>query len=196
MRLLCSNELGDLSFKDFKDEFPPYAVLSHTWGSEEVSHKDVVSKNGRGKAGFEKISFCKEQAARDGLQFFWVDTCCIDKRNLVEVSKVINTMFRWYQNAAKYYVYLSDVSAFKDFVTDTFSSTAWGSQFRKSQWFTRGWTLQELLAPTSIEFFSVQGLRLGDKKSLEQQIHKITGIPVAALHNHPLDEFSILERMS
>ena len=196
MRLLCSNEPGDLSFKDFKDRIPPYAVLSHTWGSEEVSFEDVVSKSGREKAGFKKILFCKEQAARDGLQYFWVDTCCIDKRSLVEVSKAINTMFRWYRDAAKCYVHLSDVSTLQDSVTDTLSKAAWGSQFRRSRWFTRGWTLQELLAPTYVEFFSVQGLRLGDKKSLEQQIHEITGIPVAALHNHPLDEFSILERVT
>ena len=94
MRLLCSNEPGDLSFKDFKDEIPLYAVLSHTWGSEEVSFKDVVSNSGREKADSKKILFCKEQAARNRLQYFWVDTCCIDKRNLVEVSKAINTMLK------------------------------------------------------------------------------------------------------
>ena len=197
MRLLYSNELGDLSLKDFKkDEIPPYAVLSHTWGSEEVSYKELVGKSGREKAGIQKILFCKEQAARDGLQYFWVDTCCIDKRNPSEVSKAINTMFRWYRDATKCYVHLSDVSASKDSMINSLSSPVWEPEFRKSRWFTRGWTLQELLAPTSVEFFSVQGQRLGDKKSLEQQIHEITGIPVAALHNHPLDEFSILERMT
>ena len=197
MRLLYSNKLGDLYLKDFKkNEIPPYAVLSHTWGSEEVSYEDFVSKRGGGKTSFKKISFCKEQAARDGLQYFWVDTCCIDKRNLLEISKAINTMFQWYRDAARCYVYLSDVSAFQDSTTDTSSSAAWGPQFRKSRWFTRGWTLQELLAPTSVEFFSIQGQRLGDKKSLGQQIHEITGIPVAALHNRSLNEFSILERVT
>ena len=188
MRLLYSNELGDLFLKDFKkDEIPLYAVLSHTWGSEEVSYEDLVSKSGRGKAGMQKILFCKEQAARVGLQHFWADTCCTDKRNPSEVSKGINTMFRWYRDAAKCYVHLSDVSAFKDSMTNALSSPAWRSEFRKSRWFTRGWTLQELLAPTSVEFFSAQGLRLDDKKSLDQHIHEITGIPIAALHNHPLD---------
>lgn len=66
----------------------------------------------------------------------------------------------------------------------------------ESKWFTRGWTLQELLAPRSVEFFSSDGLRLGDKSSLERQIHQITKIPVQALRGGPLSEFSVEDRMS
>jgi hypothetical protein len=95
-------------------------------------------------------------------------------------------MFRWYQNAAKCYVYLSDVSIGKDSAPSDF---LWEPAFRKSRWFTRGWTLQELLAPRSVEFFSREGKRLGNKYSLEQQIHEITGIAVKALHGH-LSQFS------
>jgi hypothetical protein len=70
----------------------------------------MTEGNGRSKTGFDKIRFCGEQARRDGLQYFWVDTCCIDKSNAVELQEAINSMFRWYRNAAKCYVYLSDVS--------------------------------------------------------------------------------------
>jgi hypothetical protein len=69
-------------------------------------------------------------------------------------------MFRWYREAGRCYVYLSDVQ-----VTDT-ENNDWQDEFSKSKWFTRGWTLQELLAPETVEFFSSDGIRLGDKTSL------------------------------
>ena len=103
-------------------------------------------------------------------------------------------MFRWYRDAAKCYVYLSDVSVGDD--DNNQSQRAWESAFRKCRWFTRGWTLQELLAPASVKFFSREGELLGDKKSLERQIHEITGIPIEALRGSPLSNFSVDERMS
>jgi hypothetical protein len=98
-------------------------------------------------------------------------------------------MFRWYRSATKCYVYLSDVSAAQR------SQLQWQPDFRRSRWFTRGWTLQELLAPQSVEFFSHDGERLGDKDSLEQQIYEATGIAVQALQGSPLSQFSLDERM-
>jgi hypothetical protein len=71
---------------------------------------------------------------------------------------------------------------------------SWEASFRKSKWFTRGWTLQELIAPASVEFFSLERQRLGDKESLEQQIHEITRIPVEALRGDPLEDFSVEDR--
>jgi len=103
-------------------------------------------------------------------------------------------MFRWYRNAAKCYVYLSDVSSPPFSTNDKFSPLPCESAFRASRWFTRSWTLQELLAPRSVEFFSQEGNRLGDKRSLEQQIHEITGIVVPALRGSPLFKFSADER--
>jgi hypothetical protein len=93
-------------------------------------------------------------------------------------------------------VYLSDVSVSGSIKNDQFSQLAWEPAFQKSRWFTRGWTLQELIAPASVEFFSVEGERLGDKKSLERQIHEITGIPAQALEGGPLSQFNVNERMS
>jgi hypothetical protein len=105
-------------------------------------------------------------------------------------------MFRWYQKAAKCYVYLSDVSTRKRKASDTAIECNWESAFRDSEWFTRGWTLQELLAPRSVEFFSRDGKRLGDKLTLKRHIQEITGIPISALEGAPLSQFRIEERFS
>jgi hypothetical protein len=198
MRLLQVNENGDFSLtKDIINNTRLYAILSHTWGDddEEVNFKDLTEGSRKTKAGYRKLQFCAEQTAQDDLQHFWVDTCCIDKSNSVELQEAINSMFRWYQNAAKCYVYLSDVSTTKRKASDQFSKFTWESAFRTSRWFTRGWTLQELLAPDSVEFFSREGKRLGDKRTLERQIHEITGIAISALRGTPPSQFSVDERL-
>ena len=143
-----------------------------------------------------KIQFCADKAAADALRYFWIDTCCIDKKNSAEISKAINSMFRWYEKAARCYVYLTDVSAHDGQETPQRGLLPWEATFRKSRWFTRGWTLQELLAPTMVDFFSFEGERLGSKLTLEDIIHDTTGIPRAALRGDPLDGFSRDERMS
>ncbi|KAH7354734.1 heterokaryon incompatibility protein-domain-containing protein [Rhexocercosporidium sp. MPI-PUGE-AT-0058] len=199
MRLLRLQDGGKFSLEEFqRKDIPRYAVLSHTWGMdhEELTFKDLMDGTGTAKAGYKKIQFCTTQAACDGLQFSWVDTCCIDKSSSAELSEAINSMFRWYHDAAKCYVYLPDVSISGSIENDLSSQLAWKSAFRLSRWFTRGWTLQELLAPTSIEFFSVEGERLGDRDSMMQEIHEITGISVRALQGSPLPEFDTDERMS
>jgi hypothetical protein len=110
MRLLELNNDGEFSLtQDIIDNIPRYAILSHTWGAEEVTFRDMIDGTGKSKAGYDKIRFCGEQARRHSWQYFWVDTCCIDKSNNNELSEAINSMFRWYRNAAKCYVYLSDV---------------------------------------------------------------------------------------
>lgn len=190
------NEVGELVWTEFSSgNIPPYAILSHTWGTGEVSFEDLMNNRAKSKAGYRKILFCGEQAARDHLQYFWVDTCCIDKRNFHELSKAINSMFRWYQTAAKCYVFLSDVST-PSITDDPLYQSIWEAAFRESRWFTRGWTLQELIAPASVEFFSLQHQRLGDKQSLKQQIFEISGVPLRALQGHPLNKFSVEERMA
>jgi hypothetical protein len=141
----------------------------------------VIDGTRKKKVGYKKIRFCGEQARRDGLQYFWVDTCCINKANHAELSQAINSMFHWYRNASQCYVYLSDIPSPPFGTNDEFNPQSWDSDFWKSKWFTQGWTLQELLALSSVEFFSQERERLGDKCSLKQQIHEITGIPVSAL---------------
>ncbi len=172
MRLLEYRDGKIEPTKDLVRDIPDYAILSHTWGPDidEVSYKDFVDGTEKGKAGYRKIKFCAEQAKRDNLEYFWVDTCCIDKTNSVELQGALNSMFQWYSKAARCYVYLTDIP------------DDWESALRvPHKWFTRGWTLQELLAPASVEFFTEDGRRLGDKRSLEPLIHTVTGIPVSVL---------------
>ncbi|KAF2726586.1 hypothetical protein EJ04DRAFT_582580 [Polyplosphaeria fusca] len=197
IRLLQRTPDGDIVFREpTSGRVPAYAILSHTWGENEVVFQDIEPNAGTGKAvskaGWRKIQFCADQAAADGLQYFWIDTCCIDKRNAVELGAAINSMFRWYQNASCCYVYLSDVSTAKGEGSDS----TWKEAFRTSRWFQRGWTLQELLAPKLVEFFSLEGERLGNKLVLEPEIHNIIGIPEKALRGDALSNFSIKERRS
>jgi hypothetical protein len=195
MRLLHYNEYGELGLVSFNEpSIPPYAILSHTWENEEVNFAEMQNNDGKDKQGYEKIDFCGRQAQRDGLQYFWVDTCCIDKTDNAELSHAIQSMFRWYQNAKRCYVYLSDVSIRGEF-DNVLGQASWEPAFRASRWFRRGWTLQELLAPSIVEFFSQERERLGDKSSLKSWIRKITGISYKALDGAPLYQFSFDERL-
>ncbi|KAF2621873.1 HET-domain-containing protein [Macroventuria anomochaeta] len=160
-------------------DVPPYAILSHTWGEQAEL-----------KGGYQKIFFCAHQAKRDGLDHFWVDTCCIVKANNTELSEAISSMFRWYQNAARCYAYLSDAE------NNNILDGEGASAFKRSRWFTRGWMLQELLAPRSVEIFSKEGARQGDEESLGHIIHKLTGIPLDALSGKQMSEHSVAERFS
>jgi len=173
---------------------PLYAILSHRWGEEEVLFEDVRDGSFERKTGgYEKIEFCAKQAAQNQLQYFWIDTCCIDKWNRQERSTAINSMFSWYQEAERCYVFLPDVSVSITGGVDL--KNVWEESFRSSKWFERGWTLQELIAPRSVEFFSSEGHHLGDKRSLERLLCEITSISPEALQGYPLESFSIPERM-
>lgn len=200
MRLLHRNKTGGVSLTEDLDDaaLPAYAILSHTWGAdaEEVVFKDLATGTGKDKPGYKKIRFCGERAALDGLEYFWIDTCCINKSNKAELSHAINSMFRWYQKAAQCYVYLSDVSTKKRKAREEGSGSTWEPAFRASKWFTRGWTLQELLAPSVLRFFSCEGELLGNKMLLAQQIHEITGIPKSAIEGMRLSRFPVEERLS
>ncbi|KAH7398612.1 hypothetical protein BKA66DRAFT_407517 [Pyrenochaeta sp. MPI-SDFR-AT-0127] len=201
MRLLRWNDNGEVELAEFSasnEATPPYAILSHTWGADgdEVTFEDLKHGTGKDKPGFKKIWFCGEQARKDSLQYFWIDTCCINKTNYAELSHVIKSMFRWYRNASRCYVYLPDVHSHPFDTSNELHSRPWEPDFRNSRWFTRGWTLQELLAPHSVEFFSQERKRLGDKRSLTQQIHEITGIPASALQGASLSQFAVKERLS
>jgi hypothetical protein len=196
MRLLRFDGQGEPNLTgDLQDSIPPYAILSHTWGDDrdEVGFDDLKHGPCESKAGYAKIQFCGEQAKKDKLEYFWVDTCCINKANYTELCEAITSMFRWYRDAVKCYVYLSDVTVRDE--DNNHPRQTWKLAFRKSRWFTRGWTLQELIAPASVEFLSREGEPLGSKNTLERQIHEITGLPISALRGAPLAQFSVDERM-
>jgi hypothetical protein len=209
MRLLKydSKRYGEYKLELTKDltgeTAPPYAVLSHTWlpnDEDEITFEDVIQGDFDAKPeSWAKIRFCRDRAAHDGLKHFWVDTCCINKQSLVEVQEAITMMFSWYRNAACCYVYMADVSVSQADTAINFQApdgSTWEASFRASRWFTRGWTLQELLAPKSVFFFSKEGAKLGDKSSLVTIIHEITGIPTKALRGDALSNFSVDERFS
>jgi hypothetical protein len=188
MRLVHFDGGNSFSLVEFDDDqIPPYAILSHRWGSDqdEVTFQDMSEGNYRSRPGFTKLVFCGSQASRDGFSHFWIDTCCINKSSSAELSESINSMFKWYNKAAKCYAYLPDVSRER-----------WKAEFKLSSWFTRGWTLQELLSPKEVDFFTIEELNFGTRSSLAQDIHDITGISIQALLGTPLSHFSITERLS
>jgi hypothetical protein len=196
MRLLKRDDAGGINFtEDLPESELPlyrYAILSHTWGKnqEEVTYEDILSARGTSKPGIgsAKVRFCIQQTKQDGLEYFWIDTCCIDKRNLVELDRSLRSMFRWYSNAETCYAFISDVPQGEELGAD------WEQDFRFSRWFKRGWTLQELIAPGAVEFFSKHGTKLGTRASLEQQINQITHIPIPALRGRASTDFTLQER--
>ncbi|KAK0654972.1 heterokaryon incompatibility protein-domain-containing protein [Cercophora newfieldiana] len=188
-----------LRLRNFQGKPPPYAILSHRWGNddEEVTFQEWRDDHSRIslKPGFVKISKACIQAKRDRLNFLWVDTNCIDKSSSAELSEAINSMYRYYSEAVVCYAHLYDVH---DGSTPTQlpSGTDGNIQFSRSTWFTRGWTLQELLAPTDLVFFNSSWSRIGTKAQLEDTIATITGIPPRYLHRPHLRDATISCRMS
>ncbi|KAI1762379.1 heterokaryon incompatibility protein-domain-containing protein [Hypoxylon sp. FL1150] len=191
MRLLnsCSGEMR--TFMSYAD-VPLYAILSHTWDEDEVSYQDwqmLPWPAIQAKKGFQKIEYCCQQAARDGLEWVWVDTCCIDQTSSAELTESINSMFRWYKDAAICYAYLADVA--KNLRLSTIEK-----KLRKSRWFTRGWTLQELIAPAEVVFYSMDWHQVGTKSELAACISDITQIDQIYLSGADVQQASIAQRMS
>ncbi|KAH9915450.1 uncharacterized protein BXZ73DRAFT_92614 [Epithele typhae] len=168
-----------------KFDKPPsrYAILSHVWQSEEQDFQFVVSRSRGDRSIASKITECC-------LEWVWIDTCCIDKTNSVELSEAINSMYKWYSGADICFAYLFDVPA-------RANPAAAGSKFRLSVWFTRGWTLQELIAPKNLVFFSSNWTMLGTKEFFATLLQEITLIDIKVLRFHaPLSSISVAKRMS
>jgi hypothetical protein len=156
MRLLDTSKFKLYEFNS--EESPPYAIVSHRWETE-VSYRELQDGSGRRLRGWSKIEGCCAIARSEGLRYIWIDTCCIDKSSSAELSEAINSMFRWYERSKVCYAYLSDV-----FVKDKESDTV-KQAFLASKWFTRGWTLQELLAPDEVVFFDHEWVQIGTSSS-------------------------------
>lgn len=190
MRLINTKSL---QLKEFLSDEPPYAILSHTWAADadEVTFQEFRKRKKvtRAKPGYKKIQRAAEQARENGYEWLWVDTCCIDKRSSAELSEAINSMYRYYERSEICYALLSDVS-----VGDNIASKH--SKFRASRWFTRGWTLQELIAPWEVIFFCSSWFPLGKRSELAVLLNEITGIDREAFTGRPLAEFSVAKRMS
>ncbi|KAF7546912.1 hypothetical protein G7Z17_g8091 [Cylindrodendrum hubeiense] len=181
MRLLNTETIELKQFGD--DEIPPYAILSHTWLEDEILFQDIGQAYAPNKKGYRKtVDFCAKAQA-NGFEYVWIDTCCIDKTSSAELSEAINSMYHWYEKSTVCYAYLADVSSL--------------FQVSKSRWFTRGWTLQELIAPSHMIFFDKAWEELGTKKSLGDIISDSTGIPPGILSGEEhFETASIAQRMS
>jgi ankyrin repeat protein len=167
MRLLNTS----FEFCDFDDTPPPYAILSHTWSEkneEEVTYQDL--KDGTSKSKL-KLELCRDWTKAAGHEYFWVDTCCIDKRNDAELGYAIRSMWRWYAEAGVCLVYLPDLSKKRKFYTNA----DWRDALKDCRWFTRGWTLQELVASGKVEFYARDGY-LGSREDMLPALRSITGI--------------------
>jgi hypothetical protein len=173
-------------------DIPRYAILSHTWDSEEVSFQDITAGTSsyKNKKGFQKIRKTCKLAEASGCRYAWVDTCCIDKSSSAELTEAINSMFLWYQRAVSCFAYLSDLASGADLNSD----------LNGCRWFTRGWTLQELIAPSKVSFYDCDWRFVGSKTHPPETtilLSSITGVPVdVLLHDRSLSEFSVAQRMS
>ncbi|KAI5984766.1 heterokaryon incompatibility protein-domain-containing protein [Pisolithus marmoratus] len=174
---------------ELDDETTSYAILSHRWGVE-VTYKEMsglmkMEERKRGEVrkryGYQKIIKSCEQAMKDGHKWLWIDTCCIDKRSSSELSEAINSMYRWYQNAQVCYALLSDVD--ESAIPTRRDYRKFGQSNGWPEWFMRGWTLQELIAPRQVKFFNKDWVLLGDKWHLAPALEDITGIPCAVLRH-------------
>ncbi|KAL8297709.1 hypothetical protein RB601_002961 [Gaeumannomyces tritici] len=171
MRLLNTRTLQLEEFGGDSDStIPPYSILSHRWGREEVDFLGMRSERRHQLQGFGKLSRYCALSLEEGYGYGWMDTCCIDKSSSAELSEAINSMFQWYQDASICYAYLGDVT------TPRGSNPTFSNSFRDSQWFKRGWTLQELIAPDSVVFLNSEWDEIGTRTTLGPLLHDITGI--------------------
>ncbi|KAI1420036.1 HET-domain-containing protein [Xylaria sp. FL1777] len=194
MRLI---DTKTLELKEFHHEIPPYAILSHTWGSEEVTFQEYLLAMGpdstrhshiKRKSGFSKIIGACKRAQNDKLAYLWCDTNCIDKSSSAELSEAINSMYAWYRDSVVCYAYLADVGCVVPGL--------W-MELKKNRWFTRGWTLQELLAPENVLFFNTDWVLIADRQQLAQPIYEATRIHVGALRDrNTIPSYSVAQRMS
>jgi hypothetical protein len=175
------------AFEEFiGDKKPGYAILSHTWGVDEMSYRDMSDPSCTSKEGRRKIEMTCRLAAQQEIKYAWVDTCCIDKSSSAELTEAINSMYQWYQRSKTCYVFLGDLSASQ-------STRA----LKGCRWFSRGWTLQELIAPSHLSFFDQDWNYRGSKADLAEQLSEITKIDAEVLlHQRSLPTIAVAQRMS
>jgi len=188
MRLIDTTTLELVEFNEA--ELPPYAILSHTWETSEVLYHDLVheypSPQVTTRPSFKKVrETCRVAREVHKYQHCWIDTCCIDKSSSAELSEAINSMFRWYKGAGVCLVYLADLRS------------SHSDDLAPCRWFTRGWTLQELIAPEEVLFYNFDWEYVGSKKDLVNGLSRITGISKQALLDAELlPRFPVAARMS
>lgn len=205
MRLLDTTSLDVVSF--LADKIPPYAILSHTWGAEHdeptlqqiqeltaAGRRDPAAWNRHPialKKGYLKIRAACSLALSQSYRYIWIDTCCIDKTSSAELSEAINSMYRWYEGAGACYAFLEDVDVGPGIVNPDIS---------RCRWFTRAWTLPELVAPANVYFYDYKWSFIGSKRDrvdFREQLSRTTGVDGRILSGvMQLDELSIACRMA
>ncbi|KAI0416782.1 heterokaryon incompatibility protein-domain-containing protein [Xylaria grammica] len=175
---------------------PRYAILSHTWGTEEVLYQDVTKdvpeerdesntdarstqQSWSYKEGARKLRDSAALAAREGYEYIWIDACCIDKSSSAELSEAINSMFEWYARADICFVYLVDFTLPAPVTYHPEDQLL--MSLHESRWFRRGWTLQELIAPEEVHFYDKDWAFIGTRDELSERLHRITSIAMEVL---------------
>lgn len=189
----------------------PYAILSHVWEHEELVFGDLTDPDlVASSPSVGKIKGAQKQTISDGLDHIWIDTLCIDKSSSAELGEAINSMYRWYQNAEVCYVYLADLEGCPRLRDqdmhhggDTPDTRYWGARLRNSVWFKRGWTLQELIAPSKLRFYDRLWNLIGTLPELLSTVSEITRIHLSMLRHKTADRrkvtpenYSIAQRFS
>ncbi|KAK7190833.1 uncharacterized protein CC84DRAFT_1186289 [Paraphaeosphaeria sporulosa] len=168
-------------FEEFLGEIPPYAILSHTWDAYEIPFKDFYSLHVHEEypQASQKIYDTCDRALEDELDYVWIDSCCIDKSSSAELSEAINSMYSWYSKAQVCYAFLNDYLA------------------SDCRWFSRGWTLQEMLAPQDVHFYDKTWSYFGTRKELASTLSSITGVPTEVLDGRKeVEEFCVAQKMA
>jgi hypothetical protein len=174
-----------------------YIVLSHTWGDGEVTFQELDQPASRSKAGFAKIENTCNLARKQGFEWAWVDTCCIDKTSSAELSEAINSMFAWYRDSRVCFVYLADLEPILAGTNDSDRASLLVKHLPQCRWFTRGWTLQELIASRNVEFYDQKWNFVGRKSELEGLLSRITNIDTSVLRDSSrLRAVPVARRMS
>jgi hypothetical protein len=177
-----------IKIEEFNESaIPHYGILSHTWEDSEILFQEIGLPGIESNNGYAKIEKACQLAIRKRLNYVWVDTCCIDKSSSSELSEAINSMFRWYMKSDICFVYLSDLG----------EGVPTECGLEHCKWFTRGWTLQELIAPSNLEFYDAAWNVRGTKRGLEETLHQITGIDKNVLRNSDLlNKIPVAKKMS
>jgi hypothetical protein len=181
-----------------ENEVVDYVILSHTWGKREVTYHEFLSGAWKhDDTRNRKIIRCCARAVFDGFEYCWIDTCCINKDSSAELSEAINSMYKWYAAASICYAYL------EDFPESIIAGGSGGDPgevektMARCRWFTRGWTLQELIAPAVVEFYAADWSEIGTKMSMQGAVSRITSIPVDVLTRAKMPRYyNVAERMS
>lgn len=181
----------------FDSQVPVYCILSHRWGNDEVDHAQIRDQRVRPETqGYRKVYGACQLASQREFDWIWIDTCCIDKTSSAELTEAINSMFDYYSKARLCIAYLNDVANTPNRDQRAVQRRRMET-LRRSAWFTRGWTLQELLAPTHVEFFDRDFRFIGSKAQLSRALSEITGIASRFLDGrYRIHDASVATRMS